>query len=272
MRIRNKLSIAKSRQDHAVIVMPSDKKKVTYGAAAAVIVTILAYFGSQLLGGVIIGSIAGLMGYDEARIKAVFESSTSWQFAFYLIVQILTLLIVWWFINRRKIPLKVIGLGRRPEPRDVGYALITAVIYFALLIAVMSAVLALLPGLDADQKQQFGFESASGTGPLFLVFAALVIMPAIVEEIVVRGFLYTGLKSAMPYITAAISTSLLFAVAHLQLGSGAPPLWIAAIDTFLLSMVLIHLREKTGALWSGMLVHGLKNSVAFLGLYIFAFV
>lgn len=171
-------------------------------------------------------------------------------------------------MSARKIPLKVIGLGRRPESKDIGYALIVFGVYFVLMTIVVAVMSAFVPIIDLDQKQQLGFEPASGHGPLALIFISLVILPAIVEEIMVRGFLYTGLRSAMPYLSAAISASLLFGAAHLQLGSGAPPLWVVAIDTFVLSMILIELRERTGALWAGMLVHALKNGLAFVSIFI----
>jgi membrane protease YdiL (CAAX protease family) len=58
-------------------------------------------------------------------------------------------------------------------------------------------------------------------------------------------------------------TSLFFGLAHLQLGNGAAALWAAGLDTFVLSLVLVYLREKSGALYAGMLVHSLNNVVAF---------
>jgi membrane protease YdiL (CAAX protease family) len=49
----------------------------------------------------------------------------------------------------------------------------------------------------------------------------------------------------------------------LQTGQGASLLWAAGVDTFVLSLVLVYLREKTGALYAGMLVHSLNNLIAF---------
>ena len=100
-----------------------------------------------------------------------------------------------------------------------------------------------------------------------LVFISLVLLPPVVEEIVARGFLYTGLRSKLPKIVAALITSALFAAAHLQWGSGAPLLWVAALDTFTLSLVLVYLREKTGGLAASMGVHMLKNGLAFVVLF-----
>ncbi len=84
----------------------------------------------------------------------------------------------------------------------------------------------------------------------------------------VRGFLYGSLKKQWPKIYAVLCTSALFAIAHLQFGSGAPLLWVAAIDTFILSLVLIYLRDKTGSLAASIMLHMLKNSLAFVALFL----
>jgi membrane protease YdiL (CAAX protease family) len=120
--------------------------------------------------------------------------------------------------------------------------------------------------VDLDQKQELGFDHLKGNIEYVMAFVSLVIIPPFVEEAIFRGFLYTGLRKKLPFIYAALATSLLFAVPHL-LESSSGPLWIAGIDTFLMSLVLCHLREKTGALWAGMLIHFLKNGIAFIALY-----
>ena len=83
-----------------------------------------------------------------------------------------------------------------------------------------------------------------------------------------RGLLYSSLKKAMPIAGAAVITSLIFAAAHLPEGGAAGPLYVAAIDTFILSLVLVYLREKTGSLWSSITLHSFKNGVAFVLLFV----
>jgi membrane protease YdiL (CAAX protease family) len=58
-------------------------------------------------------------------------------------------------------------------------------------------------------------------------------------------------------------TSLLFGLAHLQSGDNGALIWGAALDTFILSLVLVYLRESTGALYAGILIHSLNNLLAF---------
>jgi membrane protease YdiL (CAAX protease family) len=151
---------------------------------------------------------------------------------------------------------------------DVVYALAGFALYFVGYAIVLTIATHIFPSINVDQKQELGFQNTSGTINLFLTFLSLVILPPIVEETVFRGFVFSGLKNKLPFIYAAIGTSLLFASAHLQYGSGKPLLWIAALDTFTLSMVLCYLRQKTGGLWAGIFLHALKNGIAFVSLFL----
>jgi membrane protease YdiL (CAAX protease family) len=247
---------------------PAAPKAGRFGPVSAVWVTLGAFFGSQLAAGLLIGLAIALSGKKTTDATKFLSDSTAGQFIFILLVELLTLGILFWFIRRRKISRSEIGLGRGPKFSDIGYALLFFLVYFVLLAVILAAVSAVAPDINLKQEQQIGFEAAGGGSSLILVFISLVILPPIVEEIMIRGFLYSGLRRKSSRFPAAVIASLIFGVAHLQLGSGAPPLYVAAIDTFVLSMVLISLRERTGSIWSGMLVHALKNGVAFTALFI----
>ena len=249
-------------------VDPDRGRRRSYGPISAIVVVIATYFASQLFAGIFVGLGAAILGYDAQQALDSLESSTIVQFCYVLAAEVLTLGTLWWFMRLRSISLKDIGLGRKINASDIAPALQVFAAYFLVLIAATAAVEALIPSINVDQKQQLGFEAAASGWQLGLVFLSLVIMPAIVEEIMVRGFLYTGLRKKLTKVTAAIVASCIFGFAHLQLGLGASPLWIAAIDTTILSLFLIYLRERTGSLWAGMLVHGLKNGLAFLVLFV----
>jgi membrane protease YdiL (CAAX protease family) len=83
-----------------------------------------------------------------------------------------------------------------------------------------------------------------------------------------RGLLYSSLRKAMPVVTAGVVTSALFAIAHLPEGGSGGPLYIAALDTFVLGLVLVYLRQKTDGLWASMSLHALKNGIAFIALFL----
>lgn len=237
----------------------------------SIAVTLFIYFFSQLFVGLLLYGVLGIAGWNEARITDWFSGAVIGQFILTCCIQIVTVGLLIFFLRRRKATLQSIGFIGRPVWSDAGRAVVGYFAYMAFYIVVATLVDRLLPVVDLNQRQQIGYDQVSSFH-LPLVFVSLVVLPPLVEELVVRGFLYTGLKRRLPVIYAAILTSFVFAVAHLQAGSSAPLLWVAAIDTFILSMILIKLREQTGNLWAPILLHALKNFVAFLSLFVFRLV
>lgn len=246
----------------------SSQSLVTWGPVAAVLVSIGVYGGGQFLGGLLAAGVPALQGWSEERILDWFSNSTIGQSLLMLSFATVSLLLLYAFLRQRKSGFRALGLIR-PKLRDIGYALVGLGLYLPLFIAVTVGLTQLLPGLDVDQEQQIGFDNVAGTPELALVFVSLVVLPPLVEEILMRGFLYSGLRTRLKKWPAALITSVLFAIAHLQLGSDAPLLWIAALDTFILSLVLIYLRDLTGSLWASIGLHALKNGIAFLALFVF---
>ena len=242
--------------------------KVPWKPVLAVVAVVVIYFISQLIGGLALSIYPALRHWTSSQANTWINNSILAQFIYVIIAEALTVLAVWQFLKYYKISLKVIGL-KRFKGNDILYALAGFGLYFVSYAIVLQIVTKLIPSLNVSQQQQIGFQNASSVGQLVLTAISLVILPPIAEEILMRGFLYTSLKKSMPKIIAALITSIVFASAHLEFGEGAPLLWVAAIDTFILSLVLVYLREKTDRLWASMGVHAMKNSVAFISIYIF---
>jgi membrane protease YdiL (CAAX protease family) len=246
---------------------PTKNRRLGYGPVAAVTVTIAVYFVSQLFVAIVVSLIGGLLGWDKTRLENLLTGSVQVQFAALLAVETVTLWLIWRFLKARQVSLRQIGLVG-PRLRDAGYSVLGYLAYLASFVVTSIMARLLVPGLNLDQEQEIAFsKSTSGTALIF-VFVSLVILPPIAEEIVARGFLYSGLRSKLSKFAAAIITSVLFAAAHLQWGSGNALLWVAALDTFVLSLILVYLREKTGSLWSSIGVHTLKNCLAFMFLFV----
>lgn len=206
--------------------------------------------------------------WNTATTEEWLSNSAGAQFMYVLITEALTLVVLWlfWRAYKRGAVREALGLARLPRWKDIGHALVGVIIYFALYMVFFGVINALIP-VDTSQEQAVGFDHARG-GALVMAFVSLVILPPIVEEITFRGFLLSGLKRRFGVIPAAVLTSLLFAAPHLLTGEDSL-LWVAAIDTFSLSLVLCYLREKTGSLYAPIVVHALKNSIAFLALFVF---
>lgn len=243
-------------------------EKIKWNSFGGVIFIIGLFFAAQIIGALILALYFGVTGSTEAEISRLYADSVYVQFGYVLATEIVIITGLYFFLKAYKATFATIGL-KRPRARDFGYGILAVIPYYAVFFLVATASSALFPGLDTNQKQEIGFDNVQGLWPLAVTFLVLVILQPIVEEIMVRGFLYSTFKKAFPVILAAITTSLLFGAAHLSGGGSSGPLFIAAIDTFVLSLFLIYLREKTGSLWSSITLHSIKNGVAFLALFIF---
>ena len=149
--------------------------------------------------------------------------------------------------------------------KDILVAIVGFIIYL-LLAALLTSFFSVFPNFDADQIQNVGFDNVYGAKALILAFISLVIVAPIAEELIFRGFVYGKLKKNLKIspvqdiIIATLLTSLLFAFLHGQANVG--------INVFAMSIVMCLMREFTGTIYSGILLHMIKNAIAFYLLYL----
>lgn len=236
---------------------------------SSIVVTIAGFVLAQVVAVIILTIYAHIRGLSPSSTAHLVESSVWLTFAFSLTVYGFYIWFVKLFLNWTKHSFKDVGLVLpKSLIETVAYILGGFVVYFILTLITSAIVKAVFPSVNLDQKQDIGFDTSASGVALVPVFLALVVIPPIIEETVCRGFLYTGLRRKYSIIISGIVTSIIFASAHLQWGSGAPLLWAAAIDTFVLSAVLIYVREKSGSLAGPIGIHMLKNGFAFFMLFI----
>jgi membrane protease YdiL (CAAX protease family) len=228
---------------------------------------LLAFFGSQIIASIVLLRYGADRGWSTKQIDVWLNSSVPAQFFFVVMSEVLLIAVIYLGLKLLHWTWQTIGLSR-PTAKHLITGVVATVPYFLLYILIVAIVSQFVPGLNVDQKQDVGFNDVSGHLALILTFVSLVVLPPLAEEITMRGFLYTGLRKWLPRIGAGLIVSLLFGAAHLAEGGAAGPLWIGAIDTFTLSVVLVYLRERTGNLWAGIVLHACKNGLAFMLLYI----
>ncbi len=252
------------------IERPSDSEftAITWSPWLGVIFVVIIFYASQIIAGLGISIYPALQGWTSSQANAWLTNSVFAQFMYILLAESLAIAALWRFLKLFRSNFAAIGL-LKPRWRDFGYGLAAIPIYYVIYLLTVGLVSHFVTGFNPEQNQEIGFENVSGFLPLFLTFISLVIIPPIAEEIMVRGFLYSSLKKAMRLIPAALLTSAIFAAAHLPEGGAAGPLYVAALDTFVLSLVLIYLREKTGSLWASITLHAFKNGVAFFAIFVF---
>jgi membrane protease YdiL (CAAX protease family) len=205
------------------------------------------------------------------------------------------------FLKIKKYPISWLKVNKKLALKSLLLVVGVYAAYLLISVLVSGIITVLFPGFDPNQEQVLGYKDATGW-QILLAFIGLVVIPPIAEELLFRGFLYQGLRDhwknydaifwglgiavivaafvnayagiaiavfAMlavyignkhPARAAAILTSVLFGLVHLQ--------WNIAIDTFIFSFALIYVFEKTGNLRASIVLHALKNGIAFIGLFL----
>jgi membrane protease YdiL (CAAX protease family) len=230
------------------------------GPLRVVVITILIFILTQAVALAIASGLAGV--FTNQPITDALENSIGIQFLYVAIAEATILGAVYLALKRRHLGFKDIGFGRRPKARDLMMASLAFGAFVISLVIITAIITALWHGYNTDELQDVGFKTVTSHGAKLVAFISLVLLPPIGEETLMRGYLFTGLRSRWSFIAAGLFTSLFFGAAHLLTGQTGL-LWSAGVDTFVLSLFLVYLREKTGAIYAGMGLHALNNVLAF---------
>ena len=170
-------------------------------------------------------------------------------------------------IARPRASREELGLRGLPTWTDIGLAPAGFIVYLILAAGVV-ALFSFFPWFDAEHVQDVGFNTYIAGFDRILAFLTLVVVAPIAEEIIFRGWLYGKMRAKfnekvsdlVSMIISIFLVSLLFGIVHMQ--------WNVGVNVFAMSVVLCGLREITGTIYAGILLHMLKNGVAFYLLYV----
>lgn len=242
----------------------------TYGPVTSVALVIAIFLGSQIIGSVLFVSLLlllpGYAGLSGAAVEQRVMDNPWLYLPLMVLIEGLAVTGLYLYMRRADISWKDLGVGEF-KPIYIAYAAAGYVGVMFANVIVTAAVGGLLPSVDLDQKQSLGITATAAGNQLIPLFIVLVILPPVVEELLMRGFLFTRLRQRLPFAVSAIIVSVLFGLAHItQADSGL--FWSGAISFFVLSLMLCWLREKTNSLWPSIGVHMLQNGIAFTFLYL----
>lgn len=215
---------------------------------------VVCFIGSAVIGAIGLSALGALgLKFPVSTTLMLLGAST----AIYLLMLALVISIPY---AKKMVSWVSLGFTRLLNWSDIGLALAGYIVYFVAVLGATFVITKLIPGFSANQSQDLGFTTLYGVERL-LGFVVLVVVAPIVEETIFRGFLYGKLReSRMPMWPAILTVSALFGLAHGQ--------WNVGIGTFILSIVLCYLREATGSVWAGILVHMINNAIAFTLLFV----
>lgn len=225
----------------------------------------LGLLGISFLFGLVILAIAYVNpGWKLSDLQA--EDERIFNVVFSGLIYVLTLSVLWLMLgkylfssNAKAVPaFRALGLEKSVKLSDIGIAIITFAGYLVTSIMVI-AVLSQIPGFDIDQPQDIGQSQPEMLSAYVIAFIGLVVLPPLYEELIFRGFMFGALRRQVSFWVSTVLVSLAFAAVHGQLN--------VAVDTFVLSVFLCALRERTGSIWAPIFVHALKNGLAFMVLF-----
>jgi membrane protease YdiL (CAAX protease family) len=142
---------------------------------------------------------------------------------------------------------------RRPGGR---YIRATGIAYLGYFVCAL-VIAALLQPEQEDVTRELGVDE----GAFGAVAAGVLIIGVapFTEEVFFRGFMFAGMRRALPFAAAALIPSVIWGLFHFT-GSGT---WGVVLQLSIFGLWLSWLYERTGSLWPPVVVHAFNNAVAF---------
>ena len=257
---------------------PSPKisgSKKRWGELIVEVILLLIWVGSSVIAsqyvvGYLIIWTMGSGAFDNPVVTAIFSAIS------YLLAMVLIILVppkIKRLRSKKKkeekklVNREELGLKGLPIWTDIGLAPVGFIAYYILAVG-LEFLFKYFPWFNVTEAQNTGFSPYIVGNERLIAFFTLVIIAPIAEEIIFRGWLYQKLKTrfsketsyAISAVISAFLVSVLFGCVHGQ--------WNVGVNVFAMSLVLCGLREITGTIYAGILLHMLKNGVAFYFLYV----
>lgn len=229
-----------------------------------IIFPILSYFAASYFAAVIIRLSLTLIfwnndaGYRNAASNTI---TTTIYSALFLGLMLAIVYFIPTKLFKQKISKDDIALKGVITWQDLGLAILG----FIASMIVSGVLLEFLPNIlhfDKLQVQDLVFQRSGmiHSWQFLLAFISIVIIAPFFEELIFRGIIYGQLRKVNVPLAIFI-TSLLFGFVHFQMNVG--------VTVFVMSVVMCFIREKwTQTIWSGIVIHMIKNGIAFFLLYV----
>ena len=218
------------------------------------ILAIITFYTAQFIVGIPMLIILGSETLKTPLVATIFSSLV-------YILSFIFLLFTFKHIKPLKTPVtrNELGLNNLVTFSDIGLALAGFFGYLAF-SAILTALFSVFPWFNLNETQPLLYSTLISPSGKILAALALVAAGPILEEVIYRGLIYGKLRKNHSLITSILTVSILFGFLHGQ--------WNVGVDVFALSVVACLMRETTGTIYAGIILHILKNAIAFYILFI----
>jgi uncharacterized protein len=225
---------------------PTDRPATRVGVGEALLLTSWLVVGQLLFGG-----IAVALGITD------FSGDTAGRLVLVAVQASVLATVLAWLAARGSLSTVAAPL-RRPRGGDLGLGLVIGVGGFGVLVLALGALFQLFGDVDAPQQQALDDAAVGGVDALLAVVLAVMIAP-VLEELVFRGALHGALRDRVGVWPAALLSSAVFAIIHLEIVTSSPAF---LVQLFLLGLVFVWLYERTGNLLAPVVAHLVFNAIS----------
>ena len=218
------------------------------------ILAIITFYAAQFIVGIPMLIILGSETLKTPLIATIFS-------VLVYVLSFIFLLFTFKHIKPLKTPVtrNELGLNNLVTFSDIGLALAGFFSYLAF-SAILTALFSIFPWFNLTENQPLLYSTLISPSGKILAALALVVVGPILEEVIYRGLIYGKLRKKHSLVTSILIVSILFGFLHGQ--------WNVGVDVFALSVVACLMRETTGTIYAGIILHILKNAIAFGVLFI----
>jgi uncharacterized protein len=156
---------------------------------------------------------------------------------------------------RRRLSWRLLG-AKRPGWSHAGLGVAFGIGGFIGVNLLIAGLLQVFGPVDPPEQQLLSDVTAGGVTTLLAVIAAVVMAP-LVEEVVFRGVLFQGLKRRVGLWPAAVVSSLLFAVVHIEVQQ---PIYSSGF--VLLGILFAWTMHRFGSLVVPIMAHATFNAIS----------
>ncbi|MBU1043796.1 MAG: CPBP family intramembrane metalloprotease [Candidatus Omnitrophica bacterium] len=176
-----------------------------------------------------------------------------------LITVVLTSLIVFWFASKRSgQSLRDLGF-RWVKIKKFSLLIIQSLLIIFLFNVLYVGLFSMILGNQPEQQYIVELISKAGkTGNFVILFFLAVIVGPFAEEIIFRGFIFSGLRKHCRFMTAGIISACIFGIFHFQASLFIPLAFMG--------FVFARLFERTRSILPPLILHMLWNFIIFMNL------